>query len=133
MPNWCMNQLEIETVDDKDRQELYRFVRDCFTDEQLDFEKVIPYPEGAPSKEDIEMSDWYQTTGYDWCCQNWGTKWNATYFQPSFEYDNDSVFTVFYTAWGPPEGIHEKIKEMLPNCAISWFFQEDGMRISGWL
>lgn len=50
------------------------------------------------------------TTWYDWCCQYWGTKWNAGNTSVS---GNDEV--TFETAWCSPEPIIKKLSEMYPD------------------
>lgn len=49
------------------------------------------------------------TTWYEWCIENWGTKWNVN----DFSFNNTTM--IFYTAWATPEKIFEKISEELPN------------------
>ena len=39
-------------------------------------------------------------TWYDWCCNNWGTKWNAGRTEIC---GNDEI--IFETAWGSPEPV----------------------------
>jgi hypothetical protein len=40
---------------------------------------------------------------YDWCCTNWGTKWNACHSE-GFEIHESATMTIynFDTAWSPP-------------------------------
>lgn len=40
------------------------------------------------------------TTWYDWCCDNWGTKWNAC--QTQIETYGDLAIVTFDTAWAQP-------------------------------
>ena len=37
------------------------------------------------------------------------------------------------TAWSPPYGIFDKIKEDFPDVGISWFYDEPGMEFAGYL
>ncbi len=160
MPNWCENEVSIYADNKQGEKELRKFLDDCFIKDeekqgiQLDFELVIPYPVEAPERDPetklakmsmAEMTQtpfakWYSDHGYYWCIENWGSKWNAH----DFEMEDDSVYyggdsridtlrMQFVTAWCPPYGIHEKIKEMLPNCSMQWFYREDGMQKAGYL
>ena len=148
MPNWCSNEVSIIAENEEGTEELKQFIKDCFTEEEegdekplLDFEKVIPYPDSAPPKYpqaiNIEeqmkhpFSKWYNDFGYDWCIENWGTKWNAC--EQVNVLGEDEINLDFQTAWSPPQGIYKKIQTRLPNCSISWFYREDGMQLSGWL
>ena len=53
------------------------------------------------------------TTWYDWCVNNWGTKWNSY----SNEYD-DAGELLFWTAWAPPRPVIVKLSEMFPDVVI---------------
>ena len=148
MPNWCSSEVSIIAENEEGTEELKQFIKDCFTEEEegdekplLDFEKVIPYPDSAPPKYpqaiNIEeqmkhpFSKWYNDFGYDWCIENWGTKWNAC--EQVNVLGEEEIDLDFQTAWSPPQGIYKKIQTRLPNCSISWFYREDGMQLSGWL
>ena len=141
MPNWCSNEVSIIPENGEGLEEMKQFAEECFTEEELDFEKVIPYPDSAPSREDQPedfmerlkhpFAKWYNDFGYDWCVENWGTKWNAS--EQANTLGEDEINLDFQTAWSPPQGIYEKIQTRLPNCSISWFYREDGMQVSGWL
>jgi hypothetical protein len=39
----------------------------------------------------------------------------------------------FDTAWSPPEAICHALREMFPDVSISWFFDEPGMEVAGYL
>ena len=39
----------------------------------------------------------------------------------------------FETAWSPPESICHKLRELFPNVSISWFYDEPGMQVAGYL
>lgn len=58
---------------------------------------------------------------YDWCCNNWGTKWGC--------YDNevDGGLYTFTTAWGPiADHIIKKLMEDIPS--FNYSFEEE----QGW-
>ena len=148
MPNWCNNEVSIIAENGEGQEEMKQFIKDCFTEEEegnekplLDFEKVIPYPDSAPPKypQAINIKEqmkhpfakWYNDFGYDWCIENWGTKWNAC--EQVNVLGEDEINLDFQTAWSPPQGIYDRIQTRLPNCSISWFYREDGMQVSGWL
>lgn len=39
----------------------------------------------------------------------------------------------FDTPWGPPQGIFDALKERFPGLGISWFYDEPGNMIAGYL
>ena len=141
MPNWCQNEVTILGEEGGAKEEIKHFLETCFEEGEINFEKIIPYPESAPSRADQPedfmerlkhpFAKWYNDFGYDWCVENWGTKWGASAQQNDL--GDEELYLNFNTAWSPPQGIHDKIKEMLPSCSITWFYREDGMQVSGWL
>jgi hypothetical protein len=65
-------------------------------------------------------------TWYDWCCSNWGTKWNA-YEEQEVLYDEDDRIDVrFTTAWSPPVPVYEKLQEMFEDAEIEAFWSDEG-------
>ena len=70
---------------------------------------------------------------YDWRNQNWGTKWDA-YSMTIEESDLPHGFEVeFETAWCPPEEVCNAIREQFDDLSISWFYDEPGCEIAGYL
>ena len=68
---------------------------------------------------------------YDWCTENWTTKWDAC--DITLLDEEDYLQYTFDTAWGPPESIYFALIEEHPQVNISWFYDEPGMEISGYL
>ena len=68
---------------------------------------------------------------YDWRVNNWGTKWNS-YSCEIQEQEDDYVVYTFDTAWGPPTGVIEALREQCPDFHISAFFDEPGMQEAGY-
>ena len=70
---------------------------------------------------------------YNWRVQNWGTKWDCY----SLEIDDSDMphgFEVqFETAWSPPEEICNAIRDQFDDLSISWFYDEPGCEIAGYL
>lgn len=58
-------------------------------------------------------------TWYDWCCKNWGTKWNAMDSEGTPEEGEIS----FFTAWEEPLPIIKKLFEKHENKEIEWYFE----------
>ena len=61
--------------------------------------------------------DWY-----DWCCNNWGTKWNA---QNTQLLDENSAEVYFDTAWSPVVKLLKKLSEKNPDCTFEYEFAEE--------
>jgi hypothetical protein len=81
----------------------------------------------------FESTDVNDDRWYNWRCQNWGTKWDAY----SLEIDDSEMphgFEVtFETAWSPPEEIHTAISEQFDDLSMSWFYDEPGCEVAGYL
>ena len=150
MPNWCDNRVTISsnTEDDSQFQELVAKFQDERPFNEIypmpDF-KTIPNKNGElPVAEEIKNSDGELITithnfpdgknddrWYHWCIDNWGTKWDVNLV--GAEVDESYAEFQFQTAWAPASGIFDKIKEDYPDVAISWFYDEPGMEIAGYL
>ena len=123
MPNWVECNLELEGKYD----DLMAFFNQNKNDSQeLSFEKAVPYPDG----------EW----DYDFCCCNWGTKWDANDVQVSFfpeelkDLNLNKDFKIVYdflTAWCPPEKWLEVVGEKNKNIIFTMEFIEEGCGISG--
>lgn len=89
MPNWVKNKLFIRGHADKVKQCTLDIASE---DEHISFEKILPKPK--------DIGDGW----YDWCIENWGTKWDV-----NETYENDEGYICFDTAWSTP---HEIIFEL---------------------
>ena len=87
---------------------------------------------------DYGISRRFQSTGkaddrwYDWRVQNWDTKWDC-YDVEVVDDDPEQLEIQFNTAWAPPEAICNQLREDYPDIAISWFYDEPGEEIAGYL
>ena len=68
---------------------------------------------------------------YDWNNANWGTKWDT---DAECDHLESNCFECeFETAWSPAEGIFYALREQYPDVEISWFYDEPGMQVAGYL
>ena len=71
---------------------------------------------------------------YGWCVNNWGTKWDAYDFcGADVEKEFGTATFEFNTAWGPADGIYQYIVDHYPDVDISWFYDEPGCELAGYL
>ena len=144
MPNHCHNRV---TFYSDDKPELIQKLHKIFKSEEV-FTQFVPEPDWATTPNEAgELSakdpsepmfppkfpdGTVDDRWYNWRLQNWGTKWDC------YEVDIDDSeleygFEVtFDTAWSPPEEICAAIKEQFDVC-VSWFFDEPGMEVAGYL
>ena len=140
MPNWCMNEVSVWS---EDKEELKRFKEFVFLDEDnpFSFQKILPMPEElndtqSPNRGDDnikkELVEKYGFDNwYDWRLHNWGTKWESC--DAEWHEDEDSLEYSLDTAWSPPQGIYDTLREEFPDVSLNWFYKEEGMQIAGWL
>jgi|WetSurSiteA1Bulk_404760.scaffolds.fasta_scaffold00108_11 hypothetical protein len=83
-----------------------------------------------------EGSDWkdcpkdgYNTGGYEWCCKNWGTKWNVG--TADFERTKGGVTITFSTAWAPPIPVIQAMGDKFPDLTFTLKYYEQGMAFQG--
>jgi len=131
MPNWCYNRVEIYGEEAKEIAE-----KIASEETPFDFAKIVPEPdydkievEPTFQKED---SDFRMPTWWDWRVQNWGTKWNSSECEVTIM-DDEQVEYTFNTAWGPPEPIIHKLRELYPDVSITAFYDEPGMELAGYI
>ena len=151
MPNWCYNRITVYA--DEDTADKLEELKEIFENPQP-FNTLFPQPDWKntpnskgelPKKEQMKNPDGsilWETYNfpdgknddrwYHWCIDNWGTKWDMC---DKFTADIDEGWAEFgfNTAWGPPQGIYEKITEDFPDVGVSWFYDEPGMEFAGYL
>jgi len=144
MPNHCHNRVTFYSEDTTVIQRLYNI----FKSDNI-FTQFIPEPDWKttpnekgelpiqPEKDSMMPPQFPDGTTddrwYSWRLANWGTKWDAY----EVEIDDSELhygFEVsFDTAWSPPEEICYAIKDQFDDLCVSWFFDEPGMEVAGYL
>ena len=151
MPNWCENRVRLSDNGDNSEQ-FDKLVK--LLDGPNPFNEICPQPDwkntpnnkGELPKKEVHKNDkgeiiWEtfnfpdgknDDRWYSWCVDNWGTKWDMC-DKYTAEIEEGYAEFGFNTAWGPPQGIYEKITEDFPDVGISWFYDEPGMEVAGYL
>jgi hypothetical protein len=156
MPNYCENDLYI-TGPDAEVEKLLAHIGADETPPEFDFDKVIPYPEkfqqmddemeaigkmawGSPEHTkamDVYKSKWgtdrdgFNSGGYEWRVQAYGTKWNAS--DVVRRDTSDCVCVTFQTAWKPPAPVIVALAKLFPLVSLHLEFFEHGMAFCGGL
>ena len=151
MPNWCYNRIRIDA--DSDQVEQLKEIHDIFDKHTDPFNQILPIPdfknipnekgelpklEQHKGKDGEIMWETYNFPDgknddrwYHWCIANWGTKWDVS--ELDIEYSDDEILELtFSTAWSPPEGVMNKLKEKYPDLSFTCFYDEPGMEIAGY-
>lgn len=117
MPNWCTNRLLLSHSDASKLQEF----RDAFASKNT-CNHYLPMPDGY-----LESGQWY-----DWCIENWGTKWDfgSTVEMNCSNMPEDLLVDVsFSSAWSPPIKLYDKLCEL--GYGVRAYYVEEGVGFAG--
>lgn len=156
MPNWCDNTLEINHSDIK---MMRRFVKGWnrksllnefipvppeLSDGSMNWKRIMELQNEKRNREYADEMDKFREElnlkyfgyrgWYEFCLDNWGTKWDIGYDLDCGDYlTADSArkpITVrFYSAWSPPTDAYRKLSEM--GFSIRAYYYESGMGFCG--
>ena len=146
MPSWCQNILEIEG----DEEDLTNFIEKA-EDGKFRIKWYFPMPEElegttSPStKPNHELIAKYGCDNwYDWCCWNWGVKWDVNYNENQFfmvkekggptpvttsnemEIDGGKVAMSYLTPYGPPVRALLEISKRNPTLMFTTMYADMG-------
>jgi hypothetical protein len=140
MPNYCDCDLWVDGSD----EDIDRLVAVVGSEtDAFNFSKIIPYPQAFADRDadrtklnESEFlakygsrSDGFNSGGYDWCVQNWGTKWDAC--RSVMRKATDCPLFRFSTAWAPPLPVIKRLAELFPELMISLEYFEQGCEYCG--
>lgn len=143
MPNWCMNRVYINGPTDKINELAAALKAGNFCS------TVLPVPEplldeqsSSYGGDDADEKDALRArlteqfgyaNWYDFCCDNWGTKWDVEDATPTVDPSSypgwSELETSFESAWSPPEGIYAALVKM--GLEVDAFYFEPGMSFAG--
>jgi len=140
MPNWCNNSVEIYHDDPK----MIERVRTAFNGEGL-LQEFIPVPEDLrnivagsvpvaeeeahKAKEQANRDKYGYTNWYDFCVNEWGTKWEIGADGNPAQDIPGGLMLGFESAWAPPIAAYEKLTEQ--GFRIRAMYFEPGMAFAG--
>lgn len=130
--------LFIESKDDKYKikiNEIFRslnmFYSDIYRDKRFEeiennFDK---YKDDPKFKDSIELGKKYienyekygHCNWYEWCCENWGTKWDAS----QCSYSGNTL--IFETAWGFAQNVMLELSKKYPEVIFECEFADEGI------
>ena len=149
MPNWCHNRVSFYSDNEHAINKLWSIF-----ESETPFNEILPSPDWkntpndkgelpilremkSPRTGEVFHKTWDFPDGtnddrwYDWNNTNWGTKWDV---DPECDHlDENSFECEFETAWSPAEGIFYALREQYPDVEVSWFYDEPGMQVAGYL
>ena len=140
MPNWCNNSVEIYHEDPA----MIERVREAFNKGAL-LAEFIPVPEDLRNivagsvpvaeeaehklKEEFNRITYGYTNWYDYCVNEWGTKWDIGADGNPAQDIPGGLSLGFESAWSPPTTAYEKLTEQ--GFRIKAMYYEPGMAFAG--
>jgi hypothetical protein len=142
MPNWCNNVVELAH---EDPAMLERAKAALNRGEFLS--EFIPVPEdlsivagrvGADedqkqkdlvAQEEVNVAKHGYRNWYDYCVNEWGTKWDVGGDGMTCEIENGRISTSFDSAWAPPLAAYEKLADL--GFSVRAYYYEGGMCFAG--
>jgi hypothetical protein len=142
MPNWCNNTL---TLEHKDPAMIAR-AKTAFLEGRL-LDEFIPVPKdlhivagsvgakGSPEQNELELKEEFNrithgyATWYDFCVNEWGTKWDVGGDDGVVNDIEGGIIVSFDSAWSPPCAAYEKLVEQ--GFKVLAMYYEPGMAFAG--
>lgn len=143
MPNWCQNRVSVHGEADQVKD--FVALVSGGVEGNFSFQSIDPCPQElivtpaswGNEKDKPRHEEMLEKYGYaNWYDRNvaeWGTKWDVGETDYYDADDDGYVQYEFMTAWGPPDGIYDTLVEKFPDLSISWFYDEPGCELAGYL
>ena len=140
MPNWCNNTVVLKHADaDMVKRAREAFVRGELLNEFIPVPKDLQIVAGFLGNDDEQRKLEEQgelnrkthgyTNWYDFCVNEWGTKWDIGGGDASVDDIEGGLMLGFDSAWSPPIGAYEKLMEQ--GFEIEAMYYEPGMAFAG--
>jgi hypothetical protein len=142
MPNWCNNVLELGHEDPAMLERAKDALnRGEFLNEFIPVPKSLHIVSGrvgddndpkqieleAQEKANLEAHGY--ATWYDFCVNEWGTKWDVGGDGMTCEIENGRISTSFDSAWAPPCAAMDKLMDL--GFSVRLYYYEGGMCFAG--
>lgn len=142
MPNWCNNVVELAHEDPA----MLERAKDALNRGEF-LQEFIPVPEElkivagrvgddadeAQKKLEEDTARNIEKFGYgnwyDYCVNEWGTKWDVGGDGMTCEIENGRISTSFDSAWSPPIQAYEKLVDL--GFSVRAYYYEGGMCFAG--
>ena len=141
MPNWCENTLTLRHTDSA----MIQRARDAYVNGTF-FNEFAPVPEDLQitagklsdpilqeeleAKEQSNFEKYGYNNWYDWCFNEWGTKWDVGGDDSLIVTHERGLLTVsFDSAWSPPIEFYRKLEDL--GFDVEAYYHEGGMAFVG--
>lgn len=137
MPNW----VDCDFIVEGSKNELQKFKKFAKEGKKLlSANKFIPYPEKYRKLDEIadkaekegkpRPNDGFNSGGYEWCIENWGTKWGISHSNLVDESENRLTYALD-SAWSPPLPVIQKMSEVFPELTFKLKYYESANGFKG--
>lgn len=161
MPNWCYNRMNVtgdrdslvkltEAITYKHDSSLAETTMGV---EQVDYDLSVLFPipdelritamffstetddpeyQELLKKYEANKAKYGYTTWYDWCIENWSTKWSPRIEEWTInDFPNGSEIYAYYeTAWSPADGLIREVSRQFPTLLFTVSSDEEGRSFS---
>jgi hypothetical protein len=133
MPNWCNNYVVLKHAD----TEMLKQARDAFNRSEF-CNAFVPIPDelkqtaaqhGTNEQENLNFAKFGYHSWYDFCVNEWGTKWDLNNEAVEAKIENGELILSFDSAWSPPTKIYEVLNDL--GFEVKAFYYESGMCFAG--
>ena len=140
MPNWCNNVVELSHEDPKMMERAVKSFNDgSFLNEFVPVPKElnivagrlgdIAEQEALEKQQEENLKKFGYSTWYDYCVNEWGTKWDIEPYEPVSLGEDGRLTMSFDSAWSPPIGAYEKLVDL--GFSVRAYYNECGMAFAG--
>ena len=161
MPNWCYNRMNVTGDRDSlvklteaiTRKHDSSLAETTMSVEQVDYDLTVLFPvpdelritamffntetddpeyQELLKKYEANKAKYGHTTWYDWCIENWSTKWSPRIEEWTInDYSNGSEIYAYYeTAWSPADGLIREVSRQFPTLLFTVSSDEEGRSFS---
>ena len=140
MPNWCNNVVELS----HENPEMMARAVKSFNDGSF-LNEFIPVPtdlnitagresdetaqKALEEKEKANQEKYGYSNWYDYCVNEWGTKWDIEPYEPVTIQEDGRLTMSFDSAWSPPTQAYEKLLDL--GFSLRAYYYESGMSFCG--
>ena len=142
MPNWCDNTVELYHEDPKmidravDALNRGEFLQEFIpVPPELQIvagrvgDKDSPEQIALEAQEKANLEAHGYSTWYDYCVNEWGTKWDVGQEGAQTRDDANRLTATFESAWSPPINAYEKLMDL--GFEVRAYYYEPGMAFAG--
>ena len=162
MPNWCYNRLSVTGDRDSLVKLTEAITREhdpslaemsTIGVKQVDYDLTVLFPvpdelritamffsaetddpeyQELLKKYEANKAKYGHTTWYDWCIENWSTKWSPRIEEWTInDFSNGSEIYAYYeTAWSPADGLIREVSRQFPTLLFTVSSDEEGRSFS---